>query len=244
MSFHFSKALAFATLAFFTFANVNAQDKLPTGEEVMAKCAKATGTAEALKGVKSIKSVATLDIPQFNISGSIEILKAAGGKGVAKIEVAGTNQKSGSDGETAWAEGPAGTTKIEGMQGALTKFQVSMFPMLDYAKFFKSVKCTKKIDFEGEECYVVECELEEGEPLVQYYSVKSGLLSGVAMTVETPMGSMEITNVFKDYKAVNGIMFSHKSVSKLPGGMEQEVNTESIELNVAVDDKEFAYPGK
>lgn len=231
--------LCFAALVVCSQAISVAQEKLPTGEEVMAKWAKATASPEKLKSLKTLVVTSKISIPAVNMSGKSVAKSTADGKGVMNNDFGGQKIRVGSDGTTAWMEGPNGKQVMEGEQASLLKYQACMLPMVDFAKFFDSVKCTKKESFGEEDCYVVECKNGDGKPLVQYFSVKSGLMTGMKMAMDSPMGEIEITVDVGDYKEVDGYKWSHKTTVNLPGGMQQVTEVESIQTNVEIDASEF-----
>ena len=49
---------------------------------------------------------------------------------------------------------------------------------------------------------------------------------------------------YKDFRTINGIVFSTHFVRKIQGNVFQEVKFDNVELNVPVDEKIFLMPGK
>ena len=70
-----------------------------------------------------------------------------------------------------------------------------------------------------------------------YFACDSGLKLGESKSIETKEGALTETTSFGDYKAVNGILFPHKTTLNI--GMEIELITTDIKLNAAIPAADF-----
>jgi hypothetical protein len=113
--------------------------------------------------------------------------------------------------------------------------------MLDGAAIFpelnldiNSVELLGIVDLDGNKAY----EIKVSEGLINYYDVESHLKVQVSQTMEL-MGNSQTTIIkMGDYKAVDGILFPHKSSMSL-GPQELDLITQSIELNSTLDPSIF-----
>jgi predicted Zn-dependent peptidase len=113
--------------------------------------------------------------------------------------------------------------------------------MLDGAAIFpelnldiNSVELLGIVDLDGNKAY----EIKVSEGLINYYDVENHLKVQVSQTMEL-MGNSQTTIIkMGDYKAVDGILFPHKSSMSL-GPQELDLITQSIELNSTLDPSIF-----
>ena len=56
--------------------------------------------------------------------------------------------------------------------------------------------------------------------------------------METPQGNFTQTNIYGDYKEVNGIKYAHKLTQSM-AGQTFDLNASSVELNGKIDDSLF-----
>lgn len=86
--------------------------------------------------------------------------------------------------------------------------------------------------FNETDCYVVQDGVNSF-----YFACDSGLKLGESKSIETKEGALTETTSFSDYKAVNGILFPHKTTLNI--GMEIELITTDIKLNASIPATDF-----
>ena len=100
---------------------------LPTVDQVLEKYVAAVGGRAALEKVTSIRTQGTIEIPDFQITGTIEIVQKAPDKMLQTATLSGIGlQREGFDGTIGWAEEPqnglrqkAGAELADAKRGAL-----------------------------------------------------------------------------------------------------------------------------
>lgn len=136
-----------------------------------------------------------------------------------------------------------GTTgKRDGMEGAVvmnekevqeTKMEAVIVMENRYKEL--NIKATLLgVDYqEDQDAYLIEFVYPTGSKERVWYSVKSGL-----KIKALSFGQQQVTVVYNDYKAVNGVMFPHYLKQDF-GGMVMDVQISSIEINTSVGDDLF-----
>jgi hypothetical protein len=82
---------------------------------------------------------------------------------------------------------------------------------------------------------------EKGKPKTYHFAKDSKLLLQVDETASTPMGDIQASTTFEDYKKVGDLLVPHKMTQKMPMG-EQVFTTESIKFNVDLPKDQFDPP--
>jgi predicted Zn-dependent peptidase len=90
------------------------------------------------------------------------------------------------------------------------------------------VKAIEQVD--GKDAYVVQINAASGDTSTAYYDVASGLKVQELRQKETPMGKMNITTSFKEYKTFEGVKIPTKLVVDL-GQFKQDITIESVKVN-------------
>lgn len=220
-------------------------EELPSGEEVIAKFIEATGGADAYKSVKTRVVTGTMDMKAAGISGKITGTTASDGKFYTEVDMEGIGtEKMGSDGETYWsASNFTGTRVLEGSERDMQALENDLTSILHPKKYYKSMKVTGIEKVDEDDCYRVEKIKKDGDELVDFYSVKTGLLTKMVVLASTPLGKINIEVIPSDYRKVGGgLLMSHASRQNLPGNMVQEIKIEKVELNKEIDPETFELP--
>lgn len=217
---------------------------LPSVEEILDSSIKALGGKDKMQAIKNMVSNGSLAIPAAGITGTVVIRQATDGKFKMIAEIPGVvDSETGSDGKTIWeVSSVTGAEVLDGARAEQARFQMALFPTLDMKKFFESIECTGKEKFAGEECYVVVYKNKKSSPMTTYYSVKTGLEKGNRLNTVTAMGDLNIVTEVKAYAEVDGLKYASEVEATLPNGMKQVISMEKVELNVGLEDKDFAPP--
>ena len=96
------------------------------------------------------------------------------------------------------------------------------------------VKMGGVVDVDGTKAY----ELKVSENKSFFYAVDSFLKIKVSETQEVQGNSITQETILGDYKAVDGILFPHKSTQSF-GPQKIDFITKSIELNVTFSEEDF-----
>jgi hypothetical protein len=235
---------AIATLQASVSAQEAATQKLPTAKQIIERNIEATASQAALDSLKTLVAEGTIAIPQVGLTGDMKVYQSIDGRAAVKITLPGIgDQQIGTDGKVIWEMSQiTGAEILEGERAVQAKLQLSLNALSHYEDFFDKMECTGIEEFEGTECYVLKSQKGDFDPVVDYFSVESGLQVGSKLKAATAAGKMEIVSVISDYKSVGDFTMPHKTVSKLPNGMTQEVTVKSMRMNVDIPEGAFDVP--
>ena len=230
-----------------------AQEGMPTFDEIAEMAVKAIGGREALGKVKTLHTVMSMNVMGSDIT--MDSKWGREGGRISKTESPFGNTEMGSNGTTAWMKMPTpdGTGRfvlIDGMQAEQMDSQASMhMNILDpklVADNMSSLEVVGKEEFDGRMAHKVRfVPKEEGGYGFMYFDANSGQPLGLQQTQEGPMGEETSTITLGEWKTVEGVKFFHKmtiSAPSMPGG-EIVMTVSKLEVNKLADDA-FELPEK
>lgn len=229
----------FATLA---GAPALTAQAMPSGDELYHKYVEAAGGKAAMQKVTSRHVWGRFEVPAQGISGPIEILTANPMKMLTRVEIPGMGSTtSGLNGETGWMLNPAmGPMILDGMALDQLKQQADMQGLLDPAKYVTSRQTTGEANHGGSPCWVVTVTTKWKETYTECYDKATGLLSATMRKQSTPMGDLETTTVYGDYKAFDGVKMS-TTIRASTMGIEQVIRIDSMSTR-PIPDSMFELP--
>ena len=212
---------------------------LPSAEEVIAAHIQAIGGEEKYSSLHSLKAEGEISVQ--GMSGTITTLNKDD-KILVETNMQGMGtQQEGVNGEVAWRNMMGQVMVLEGKQAEQLKEETDLTPLLDLESKYTLVECVGKEEFNDEECYVLVFKKTDSESR-QYFSVTTGLQTGVQMERELPnIGTVEFTIFLHDYRDIDGLKFSHTQKIDLDIAA-MKVKLETIELNPELDDSLFDIP--
>ena len=220
----------------------SAKKDLPQAKQLLEKAVEAMGGKDAFKQIKTSRTKMSIETPMGNVA----IESSVGEKGMfhANIDQAGMVMTSGSNGKHAWMQNPmaGGYQLLPQEQADQMRQQTSVHDIvLQMMKQFDSSKTVDMTDFNDESCFQVHLSSEKTkEEQEAFFSVKSGRLVGTTSTQEGPMGEMEITMSFNEWKKFGDLtLFTEIAINQM--GMEMVMKIDEIEFN-KVDPAIFAMP--
>ena len=209
-----------ATIAFgfiATTARTAGAQALPSAKELMEKSDAAVGGRAALDQHTSLHQTGTMSIAAMGVADAqLELFKMKPTKYLQKIVIGpGTEVMQGYDGKTAWAILPGqGPTILDSATTetfkSLADFRANFHDMSRY----KSTETVGIVDFEGQKCYKVKIVRVTGGEGFEFYDTGTGMIVGIQAQADTPMGKVDQTSVFSDYKDFAGLKFPTKIQQK------------------------------
>jgi len=235
------KTRLFVTLALAAAPALAAQAR-PTGAQLYDKYIEATGGKAAMQKATSRHVWGRFEVPAQGMSGPIEILTSAPMKMLTKIEIPGMGSTTtGLDGETGWVLNPAiGPMLVEGIALDQMKQQADMQAVLDPSKYIASRETTGEAEHAGAACWVVTVTTRWKETYTECYDKTTGLLSATTRKQVTPMGELEATTVYSDYKSFDGVKLS-TTIRASTMGIEQVIRVDSMSTK-PIPDSVFELP--
>jgi hypothetical protein len=224
-------------------STAGAQD-LTTADEVIAKYIEAVGGRSKMDAVKTVKLSGKMSM------GGMEIPVTMNSKRPASVRmdfsVQGMSATQAFDGKVGWSIMPfAGKTDPEKMsdeQMSVIKDQADIDgPLVDYKQKGHQVELAGKDEIEGAEVYKLKLTKKDGGTEYHFIDVEYFLPIKVKGKREYMGTEMEYETIYGDYKEVAGLLMPH-SVQQGGGGMGGTFSVDKIEVNVPIDDREFAMP--
>jgi hypothetical protein len=225
-----------------------------TADEIVEKYLQNIGGKDKLRALKSIKMIGkgkqgTVEFPTTTI-------QTVGGKEKNTFSFQGTEMvQPAFDGTTGWSTNfmTRKAEKMETEDAENKKREAGDFPdaFLDYAKKGYKIALEGKEKVEGTECFKIKLtkkpmlvDGKEEENVVYYFFDTENyvplVIRNTAKKGQAKGATIDI--VLSDYQEINGLFFPFSVSQKFNGQAGFTMVIEKIELNVAVDDKIFAFP--
>ena len=232
-------ALALAALAVAS-SRADAQD-LPSAESLMDKHDAAIGGRSTLDKHTSMHQSGSLSIAAAGIEATIDVYRAKPTQFLQKLELGPAGEVlQGFDGKTGWAVQGGQAMVLDSAQTQQTRYNSDFFGNFHDMARYKSAETVELADFDGRKCYKVRLVRLAGGEGFEYFDVATGLGAGMVTNVETPMGKMEQTSIFADYRDFGGMKIPTKITQKAPIG-EVVITIKTTEFDT-VDAATFALP--
>lgn len=213
-----------------------------------------TGGLEAWKKLNGIKINAKVN--QGGIEIPLEIVQLKDGRQYTKITFQGQEIKQGVfDGTNLWNTNfqTMKAEKADDESLANAKLDANDFPdsFVDYKSKGYKVELAGKETFDGAETFKLKLTKEprtiDGVKVddVTYYFFEVDSFVPIGQEAEIKQGPAKgqvSQTKLSDYKEVAGLYFPYSMVQGLKGGQSQPLVIESIEVNPAVTDSDFAFP--
>ncbi|WP_226390135.1 M16 family metallopeptidase [Penaeicola halotolerans] len=206
-------------------------DASVTAESVINKYIDAIGGRAKLEAIKSVEMITSAEIQGMTIETTT--LKEQPGKLALSVKVGGnTVQNVVLNGDKAKISSGGQSQMLEGAQVAPFKSGALIFPELDYLKEGYKLVLEDIKSVEGKDAYRVKVSVPGGVSMVEYYDVESGL----KLQTESAQGNA----IYRDYKAVEGVLFSFFQLATNPQiPMPLETKVTSLKVNTQIDAATF-----
>lgn len=232
---------AVGTLAVFTPVVARSQ-ALPTPQQLAARHDSLIGGRAALEARKSVRMVGTFAIPALGIEAPVEINKLRPNKYLFRTTLGPMGEiLSGYDGTRAWQIQPGQPPAIlDGSAADQIKEQGDFFGDFHDFTRFTSAETIDQTTVDGRKVYRVKMVRPNGDAVTEHFDVETGYSIGGMMSVATPMGAMETTFSYADYKPFGGMLFATRVVQRNPQ-FEIIISIASVEFDT-LDEAAVAVP--
>jgi len=194
-------------LAVFTLAAAIAFGAdLPTAESLIQRFVDASGGASAYAKAKSVAMEGTVEIEGRNISGTV-VIAQAGEKSYTSMDFMGIGKvEEGYDGETGWQNSALqGPRLLEGEEKAAARRASNLSLFTAWREDYTAAKTLGSEDIDGRPAWKVEMTPKEGKPENYFFDRESGMLTGIGITLSSPLGEIATQVLLADYRLTNGI---------------------------------------
>jgi len=218
-----------------------------SAEEVITKTIDALGGAEALKSATSrqvkfeidfenqgVKGFGTSYAKVPNMTGTHTTLTAVG-KEIATID----EYFDGTAGGEFFSFAPSDTYTGQRLEDA--RLQNDFYGYLNWKTGLKSAEVTGTEKVGDEEAYVVVAKYEKASDMTHYISTKTFLPLKVTTLVSSSTSSQKtpISQMYSDYRMVDGVMTAFKTVSDNPGMGTVVTYVKEVKNNVTIPETVF-----
>lgn len=238
-----SAVLVSTASAFAVFTPVVASSQaLPSPQQLAARHDSLIGGRAALEARKSVRMVGTFAIPAAGIEAPVEINKLRPNKYLFRTALGPMGEiLSGYDGARAWQIQPGQPPSIlDGSAAEQVKEQGDFFGDFHDFTRFTSAETIDQTTVDGRKVYRVKMVRPNGDAVMEHFDVETGYSIGGTMSVATPMGAIETTFSYADYKSFGGMQFATRVVQRNPQ-FEIIISIASVEFDT-LDEAAVAVP--
>lgn len=220
------------------------QNDLPPASEVVARYVEAIGGREAVLRPATARTVGRFEMPAAGLSGELEVFTARPDRMVTLVTIPGLGQmRTGYDGTTAWSVDPImGARVFEGAELDGIRDQAQYLAAVRDASLFTSMETVKRTEIGGQPCIEVKLVWQSGRESFDCYHPETGLLVASVGRQESPMGVMEVTSTFSDYRDFGGVQMPTRITQEMMG-QQQVMTISEVEFDT-VDESVFALPAE
>ncbi len=179
-----------------------ADARLPAAREIIDRHIREVGGRAAILAHSSTHIVGTASMPAAGLSGKMEIFHAKPNRYLQRVSFPGIGEiEEGFDGKVGWTTSAlTGPILFDGKQLEERAFDAEFYDELKTAERYTSITTLEKMMFEDRPVYKVRLVKKTGGEDVEFYDVETGLKAGGQATRESPMGPMQGTTVYSDYR--------------------------------------------
>jgi hypothetical protein len=216
---------------------------LPAARTIIDRYVQAIGGRDAVLRHNSIRSVGTFEMPAAGVKGNLTVVQVAPNKMGMTIDLPGMGQMvTAYDGTVGWSINPMqGPRVLEGKELAQIREDAGPAAMLRPADRVRSVETVERTTMNGQSCYKVKVTTLSGRETFDCYSIETGLLVGMTGTQDSPMGQVQVTTLFDDWKEFGGLKAATKVRLQMLG-QEQVLTIDRLEFDRQDDLKALEMP--
>lgn len=181
---------------------------LPSARSIIDRHVKEIGGREAVLALTSTHASGTVSLPAAGLTGKLEAFHAKPNKFLQRMTLPGIGEiEEGFDGTVGWSISPlTGPTLLDGRQLEQRKFDADFYEDLKSTDRYDSMTTVEKTMFDGRTVYKIQLVRKGGGEDIEFYDTTTGLKAGAITTRDSPMGPMQGTTSWSDYKKFGGLL--------------------------------------
>jgi hypothetical protein len=221
-----------------------AQAGLPEAGTLIQRYVDAIGGRDAVLRPRMSRTTGTFEMPGAGLRGDMEMLMAPPNRMMSTVTIPGMGtMRSGYDGDVAWAVDPMmGARLMSGGELESTREQANTLASIRDAGLFTTRETVERTEIGGQPCYKVRLVWKSGRESFDCYSTETGLLIASIGKQESPMGSIEVTTRYADYREFGGVRMPTRMTMEMMG--QQQIMTISNVEYDTVDAAAFELPAE
>jgi CubicO group peptidase (beta-lactamase class C family) len=230
----------------------DAGSSLIAADDLLAKMIEAYGGEANLRKHKSSVTNIEIDMESQGVTGYGVVKAKAPNLSASEMTITALDKKIGSI--VSYFNGNAGGEMMTfGPEEIYTgkrlediKAGSDFYDVLDWKKNYPNITVKRIAKVGDEDAYVVEKRSEKGSPITDYVSAKTFLLLKRESVIHSDTTGVDIpqTEMFSDYRNVDGVMVAFKSNSSNIANGDVVVRVKEVKFDVELPDTAFSKPPK
>lgn len=236
-------AVILLTLISHVIAEPNDQSaKPPSGEEVLDKCAVASGGNAAYEKLKNRVSTGEV-VTSSNTKGKIVVTEAPPNLLRSLLELEGLGKaESGNDGTTVWEMSDTqGPRIVEGEERELAMRQSTFNWITRWKTLYSRVENVGEETIGDAKCWKLEMTPRAGAPETWFVDQGDFLLRRMSFVQKHPAGEFPVKVTFSDFRNVDGVMIPFTAVTEMIP-VQMTTKLQEVKHNVDLPKDAFALP--
>jgi len=238
----------------FTLRRVKSEagSSLIAADDLLAKMIQAYGGEANLRKHKSSVTDIEIDMESQGVTGYGVVKAKAPNFSASEMTITALDKKIGSI--VSYFNGNAGGEMMTfGPEEIYTgkrlediKAGSDFYDVLDWKKNYPNITVKRIAKVGDEDAYVVEKRSEKGSPITDYVSTKTFLLLKRESVIHSDTTGVDIpqTEMFSDYRNVDGVLVAFKSTSSNIANGDVVVRVKEVKFDVELPDTSFSKPAK
>jgi hypothetical protein len=220
-------------------------DALPSVDQLVERCAKASGGKEAWAKLATLVLTGTIEVPAAGLTGKIEVFTKSPNKIFHVFSLADGQfiEKQGFDGRIGWKfDSQHGLKRLEGAELEEARLEGIFDSEVRLKEVYPDMKATGRAKVGDRDAYTVQAHKPSGKTATFYFDAQTGLR--IAEDLEGPdeNGKVEKSSAFfEEYRAVEGAQIPFRTRVTSPS-FSLVINVQQEKHNVPLDDAMFAMP--
>ena len=216
-----------------------AKPNLPTAEVILDKYLAATGGADAFHKIKTRIEKGTIDA--MGEKYPVEIYSEGPDKRVSVSHPSFGESVTAFNGQAGWLGSPRGVHPMGTLENEAARMDAQLYFPARVRELFQEFKVLPGETIGGHATYLVTAKGAGLPPVNLYFDQQSGLLLRQVRYAETPLGRNPTQVDYSDYRQTDGVKIPYQwTLTRTNGSF--TIQIQSVQQNVAVDQKLFAMP--
>lgn len=209
---------------------------LPSARTVIDRHIEAIGGRKAVLAHNSTHASGTMSMAASGVSGVVDVYAAKPNRSLLKLTLGGIGEVlEGFDGTVGWSVSAiTGPMLTLGKELEQKKFDAAYDADLHDPARYKSMQTLEQTTFDKRPCYKVSLVHLDGTEDIDYYDVQTRLRIATVETRESPMGPVNVTLSYGDYKKFGDILVA-TTMTLDTMGVQQALTFTSVEFDNVPD---------
>lgn len=217
----------------------------PTADQVLEAYLEATGGRAAREAKQNYRATGTVSIPQMGIEGKLELLAAAPGKMVTRMDLGGMGmQEQGVNGDMVWEKSSmTGARIVEGNEAAHLRRASTFNADLKWKELYEKVELVGEADIDGRPAWELAFHTPEGSVETTWYDKETKLPLASEATIDSQMGKVEVKSKMSDWREVEGIKWPFVTEQNMVN-MTMVLTMDELDYDAELPENAFAPPAE